>query len=81
MSFECLMNIDSFGKSDQKINTLVEIKSAYKNGNQFLIEAEVKNAETLEIIKQITTDFVSANISGDIQAQAVSHLKSIFLEK
>jgi hypothetical protein len=70
------MNVDSFGKSDQKINTLVEIKSAYKNGNQFLIEAEIKNAQTLEIIKQITTDFVPANASGDIQAQANEYLKT-----
>jgi len=76
MTFECLMNVDSFGKSDQKINTLVEIKSAYKNGNQFLIEAEIKNAQTLEIIKQITTDFVPANASGDIQAQANEYLKT-----
>lgn len=75
------MNVDSFNNTSQKINVLVSVTSAYKNGEQFLIETEVKDAETLELIKQITTSFVPADANGDIQAQAVSHLKSIFLEK
>jgi hypothetical protein len=78
MSFECLMNVDSFGQNNQEINVLVEITSTYKNEEQFLIEADVKNAETLKLIKQITTSFVPADVNGDIEVQANRYLRSMF---
>lgn len=81
MNFECLININPFEKNDQKVNVLISEIFVYKNGNQFLIEAEVKNAETLKVIKQIATNFVPENIDGDLKTQAVDYLKLIFRKK